>query len=85
MKDIFSLNDIKAKIKAWSRGQYIPPPENEEDSPVAKISPGHYKQPLIIKCFKQIIQFWSVHWKWILIFLVAIATFIVSLIALIRT
>jgi len=37
------------KIKIWYRGKYVPPPQNDPNSPIFIISPGHYQQPVIAK------------------------------------
>jgi hypothetical protein len=82
MKNIFSLDTLSAKVKTWYRGKYIPPPDNDPDSPIAIISGGHYKQPFLAKALGQICKFWLNHWQWILVFLIAIASLIVAMLAL---
>ena len=37
-------------LREWYRGQYIPPPPNDPNSPIVVISPGHFEKPLLAKC-----------------------------------
>jgi len=82
MTKIFILSSLVDKIKKWYRGKYVPPPENDLDSPIVIISPGYYEQPLVAKALKQIGKFWVNHWQWILGFIVAIAGLIAAIIKL---
>lgn len=47
------------RLKNWNRGTYVPPPENDPDSPLIIISPGYYKRPLLAKVFETICQFFQ--------------------------
>jgi hypothetical protein len=67
------------KIKIWYRGKYVPPPQNDPNSPIVIISPGHYQQPVIAKTLIVLGQFLMAHWKWIIGIIVAVAGIIVSL------
>ena len=79
---MFSISSVITKIKEWYRGKYVPPPENDPDSLVVVISPGYYKQPLVVKSIRQIGKFWLNHWQWILGFIIAVAALIVAIIKL---
>jgi hypothetical protein len=76
------MKNIINRIKEWYRGKYIPPPENDPDSPIVIISSGYYKQPFLAEVLKQIGRFWINHWQWILVFLVGVAGLIVAIIKL---
>ena len=67
------------RLREWYRGQYIPPPPNEPDSPIVVISPGHYEKPMLAKCLGAIGRFWLTHWKWIIGIAVAVVGIIVTL------
>ena len=54
------------KIKAWYRGKYIPPPKNDPNDILIRISPGHYEKPLLAKILQQAGKLWMSHWKWII-------------------
>jgi len=79
---MFSFNRFAAKMKKWYRGKYIPPPDNDPESLIVVISPGHYEQSPLAKVLGRIGKFWSNHWKWILGFIISIAGLIVAVIAL---
>ena len=79
MTTIFIIDSLITKIKKWYHGKYIPPPENDPNSPLVIISPGHYKQPFLAKVFNQISKFWLSHWQWVLGFFLAIASLIVAI------
>ena len=53
------------KLKAWYRGTYVPPPENDPNSAVVFISLGHYEQPPLAKLLRSAGRFYIEHWKWI--------------------
>jgi len=59
-------NLIAEKLREWYQGEYIPPPENDPNSPIFRISPGHYEKPFLAKCIKVCGNFWMAHWKWII-------------------
>lgn len=54
------------QIREWYRGKYIQPRPNDPNSPIVVISPGHYEQPLLAKCFGALGRFWLAHWQWII-------------------
>jgi len=64
---------IIAKLSAWYRGEYVPPPPG-------RIAPGHYEQPFLAKCLGIMGRFWMRHWKWLLGFLVVFAMFLLRLV-----
>ena len=66
-------------MKNWYRGKYIPPRENDPDSPIYVLSPGHYEQPFLAKILKQIGKFWLRHRQWILGSLIAITGILITI------
>jgi hypothetical protein len=66
-------------IKDWYRGVYVPPPKNDPDSSIVRISPGHYEQPLFAKMLGAVGRFWLAHWQWIVGTMLALVAIIVSL------
>ena len=53
---------FKEQIKTWYQGKYIPPPENDPDSPFIVLSIGHYEKSTGAK----IAEFHLKHWKTLL-------------------
>lgn len=74
------MSNLLSKYKKWYLGKYIPP-ENDPRSLVVRVL-GHYKRPFLAKILSGIAKFWLNHWKWILGFLLGIATLIVAILAL---
>jgi len=66
------------KIKAWYRGTYVPPPENDPESPLVIISPGYYEQPLSARILGTIGRFCLQHWQWIIGTILAIVAIIIA-------
>jgi hypothetical protein len=67
------MGRITEKIKNWYRGKYVAPPDNDPESGLVFVSPGHYEPSLSAKIVKALIQFWLNHWKFILGFSVSVA------------
>jgi hypothetical protein len=63
---------IVEKLNDWYRGKYIPPPPD-------RISPGRYEKPFLAKCADCLARFWMRRWRWILMFLAALAAIYISL------
>lgn len=57
---------LKAKLKEWYRGKYIPPPEHEPDGSVTIPSPGWYQKPFWAKVTGSLFKFWCANWKWVI-------------------
>jgi hypothetical protein len=66
------FSGITESIANWYKGKYIPPPDNDPNSSIVFISPGHYEQPLLARILGAIGHFVAVEWKWLLGFIVAI-------------
>jgi|TARA_R110001592_G_scaffold119690_1_gene323029 hypothetical protein len=58
--------DLRNKIKEWYRGEYIPPPENDPNSGLVFISPGHYRKPPLAKVIEVSSKFFMAHWQWVI-------------------
>lgn len=65
---------LKDKLENWYRGKFIPPPENDPDSPFVIISPGHYEKSTGAK----IVEFHLRHWT---VLLAVYVTIIVAIFA----
>ncbi|WP_299010153.1 hypothetical protein [uncultured Shewanella sp.] len=57
------------KLKDWYEGEYIPY-ENEADSSAVIIG-GDMKRPLLARVISATIDFFKVHWKWVITTLIA--------------
>lgn len=66
-------------IKEWYQGKYIPPRDNDPDSPLFIISPGHYEKPFLAKVLQVLIKFWLNHWKWIVGTILAIVALVLRI------
>lgn len=71
------MNIIK-KIKTWYKGELILP-SNDPDSPIVRLSPGHYKRPFPATIICSLIKFWLKHWKWVITTILAIIGLVISL------
>ena len=77
------LNLIKRHWKEWYQGKYVPPPPNDPNSPIVRISPGHYEKPLLAKWIESFLGFWHDHWKWLIGIMITLIALMIALIALI--
>ena len=75
----FSISSHFSRIKKWYQGKYIPP-NNDPDSPIV-FTFGRTKRPLVARVLSIIGTFWLNHWKFLLTFLLGLATLIVATIA----
>lgn len=72
------MGRIIQKIKAWYRGAYVPPPENDPNSSIIFVSPGHHEQSTSAKVAKTLVQFWVKNWHILfpLVVMASVALFI---------
>ena len=73
---------VISAIANWYRGKYIPPPENDPDSPIFIISAGHYEQPLLAKIIGAVWSFNLRHWQWTLSTIIAVIGLYIAVLAL---
>jgi len=70
---------IIERLKSWYRGAYVPPPENDPNSRVIFISPGHHQQPALAKFIGIVGRFYLAHWQWIIATTLAVLALVVAL------
>ncbi|MDH5527959.1 MAG: hypothetical protein OEY97_11700, partial [Nitrospirota bacterium] len=56
-------NRFVEKIKRWYEGE-LEFPENNPDSQIVIISPGHYKRSASSRSVHLVVDFHRDHWKW---------------------
>ena len=77
------MNHLISKIKKWYRGKYIPPPENDPDSPIVIYRMGHYEKPFLANLASNISKFWKNNWQWALLFIATVALLVTTILLLI--
>ena len=66
-------------LKRWHEGEYVPPPQNDPDSPVIFISVGTYKRPWLARAIDATARYIVTEYKWLVWLVLAIAALVISI------
>jgi hypothetical protein len=73
---------ILLKLRNWYRGEYVPPPPIDDGSGIFFLSTGSYRKSTSARIATVLVEFWRMHWQFLVGAAISIAGVIVAYTAL---